>query len=345
MSMNRKKILVTGAAGFIGSNFVRMATKKGYSVVGLDLLTYAGHRENLEGVEGDFELVVGDIRDPHVLESLLKKHQPQGILNFAAESHVDRSIEGPLLFVDTNVMGTANLLNQSLAYWNTLGDSDKKSFRYLQVSTDEVYGSLGETGKFKETTPLDPSSPYSSSKTGADLLVKAWGHTYGLPTVTTRCSNNYGPYQYPEKLIPHMIYCALTGKDLPVYGDGKNVRDWIHVDDHCAGILLAFERAEPGSIYCFGGNAEEKNIDVVKVICKELDAIRPRKDGQSYETQIRFVKDRLGHDRRYAIDDSLAKNNLGFKQTHNFASGIQATIRWYLENEKWRTSVMKGSAK
>ncbi len=338
-----KKLLVTGVAGFIGSNFVRLAVKEGYEVVGLDLLTYAGHRENLEGLTKNFELVVGDIRDGKLVERLLNQHGFSAVVNFAAESHVDRSIDGPLLFVDTNVVGTANLLQESLKYWNSLNDTDKKNFRYLQVSTDEVYGSLGETGKFKEETPLDPSSPYSSSKAGADLLVKAWHHTYGLPTVTTRCSNNYGPFQYPEKLIPHMIHCALTGRDLPVYGDGKNVRDWIHVEDHAAGILLALERAAPGSVYCFGGNAEEKNIDVVKTICAELDMLRPKKDGKSYADQIRFVKDRLGHDRRYAIDDSLAKENLGFKQAHSFASGIRATIEWYLDNEKWREAVMKGS--
>lgn len=336
-----KTLIVTGAAGFIGCNFVRLALQHGYRVVGFDSLTYAGHRENLTGLPADrFELVEGDIRDAQAVRALFERVQPTALLNFAAESHVDRSIENPLLFVETNVMGTANLLNQSLIYWQT-----QKEFRYLQVSTDEVFGSLGDIGKFSETTPVEPSSPYSASKTGADHLVHAWFHTYGLPTITTRCSNNYGPYQFPEKLIPHLLHCAVSGKPLPVYGDGRNVRDWIHVEDHCAGILLALEKGKSGQMYCLGGNAERRNIDLVKDLCAELDRLRPRADGKSYAEQITFVKDRLGHDYRYAIDDSLAARELGFRRKHRLEDGLRDTIGWYLENEGWRTQVLGKSAK
>lgn len=336
-----KTIIVTGAAGFIGCNFVRLAVSQNYKVIGFDALTYAGHMESLENIPADkFTFVKGDIRDPQALKKLFSEVLPDAILNFAAESHVDRSIENPLVFVETNVLGTANLLNHSLAYWQNLSGAKKEAFRYLQVSTDEVYGSLGETGKFSEQTPVDPSSPYSASKTGADHLVKAWQHTFGLPAITTRCSNNYGPYQFPEKLIPHMIQCALQGKALPVYGDGKNVRDWIHVEDHCAGILLAMEKGKSGAVYCLGGNAERKNIDLVRLLCQELDSMRPRADGRSYSEQISFVKDRLGHDLRYAIDDSLAKATIGFRQKHSFEEGLKSTIAWYLENEKWCQRVL-----
>ncbi len=331
-----KTILVAGAAGFIGCNFVRLALERGYRVLALDALTYAGHRENLEGLSENFELVVGDIRDAALVKNLLTQHRPSALLNFAAETHVDRSIAGPLVFVETNVLGTANLLVQSLEYWQS-----QKDFRYLQVSTDEVYGSLGETGKFRENTPVDPRSPYSASKTAADHLVQAWNHTYGLPTVITRCSNNYGPYQYPEKLIPHMISCALAGQPLPVYGDGKNIRDWIHVADHCAGILLALEKGKTGSVYCLGGNSERRNIDLVRTLCAELDRLQPKTQG-SYADQITFVKDRPGHDQRYAIDDSLARKELGFLPGHEFSSGLNATIRWYLENQQWQAQVQKG---
>lgn len=337
----KKTLLVTGVAGFIGSNFVRMMMEQGYHVVGLDALTYAGNRESLESLpsKGGFELVEGNIADADLVSKLLAKHKPSALVNFAAESHVDRSITGPKVFVETNVLGTAQLLHAALSYWKSLPAVEQSSFRYLQVSTDEVYGSLGPTGKFSEKTPLDPSSPYSASKTGGDLLVHAWHHTYGLPTIITRCSNNYGPFQYPEKLIPHMIHCALTGKPLPVYGDGANVRDWIHVEDHCSGIFLALEKGKAGSVYCFGGNAERKNLTVVQTICAELDKLRPAK--KSYAEQITFVTDRLGHDRRYAIDDSLAKAELGFRQNFSFENGLADTIRWYLDNEKWCEAVLK----
>lgn len=332
-----KTIIVTGAAGFIGCNFVRLALQRGYRVIGFDALTYAGHRENLEGVKGEFELVVGDIRDARAVSTLFGKHRPDAFLNFAAESHVDRSIENPLVFVDTNVMGTANLLAHSNEYWKS-----HAGFRYLQVSTDEVYGALGETGKFSETTPVNPHSPYSASKAGGDHLVHAWHNTYGLPTITTNCSNNYGPYQFPEKLIPHLIHCALAGKPLPVYGDGRNVRDWIHVEDHCGGILNALEKGKPGETYCLGGNAERRNIDLVKQMCGELDRLRPRKDGKPYSEQIAFVKDRAGHDFRYAIDDSKAAREIGFTRKHSFDSGLRSTVEWYLANETWSAQVLKG---
>ncbi|MGZ3660793.1 MAG: dTDP-glucose 4,6-dehydratase [Bdellovibrionota bacterium] len=338
-----KTILITGAAGFIGCNFVRLALSRGYRCVGFDALTYAGHKESLEGLGSGFTLVTGDIRDARAFGTALAAHKPHAILNFAAESHVDRSIEDPLLFVETNVLGTANLLHLSLEYWAGLSAGDKENFRYLQVSTDEVFGSLGDTGKFSETTPLDPRSPYSASKTGADLMVSAWHHTYKLPTLTTRCSNNYGPYQYPEKLIPHMIQCALAGKPLPVYGKGQNVRDWIHVEDHCAGILLALEKGKPGANYCFGGNAERRNLDLVEDICRILDELKPRARG-SYKEQISFVTDRLGHDWRYAIDDSLAARELGFKRKHELSGGLRSTVKWYLENESWCKKVL-GSGK
>jgi dTDP-glucose 4,6-dehydratase len=343
--MKQKTILVTGAAGFIGANFVRLALARGYTVIGLDKMTYAGHEQNLASISQaeSFTLVKGDICDSTLLGKLFEKYQFSGVLNFAAESHVDRSIEGPGVFVTTNVLGTATMLDASLKYWQA---RDKNSeFRYLQVSTDEVFGSLTLEGsnKFSETTPLDPSSPYSATKAGADQLVQAWHHTFGLPTVITRCSNNYGPYQYPEKLIPTILTCARAGKPLPVYGKGLNVRDWIHVEDHCAGILMAFEKAKPGTNYCFGGHAEMQNIEVVKQICDLLDKQAPRSDGKSYQQQITFVTDRLGHDLRYAIDDQKAQNDLGFVRKHNFESGLAQTVTWYLNNQSWCDAVIKSA--
>ena len=344
--MKSSTILVTGAAGFIGSNFVEIAVREGRKVIVLDSLTYAGHRENLEGISGpgSCELVVGDIRDPKLTGELLARYSVDALLNFAAESHVDRSIMGPAAFIETNILGTYQLLTQALDYWKKLPEGKRSAFRYLQVSTDEVYGTLGDTGKFSETTPYAPNSPYSASKASADLLVRAWHHTYGLPTLTTNCSNNYGPKQYPEKLIPHMIHCALVGKPLPVYGEGTNVRDWIHVKDHSRGILDALDKGTPGQTYCFGGNAERKNLDVVRAICAELDRVRPRADKKSYSEQIAFVTDRLGHDWRYAIDDSLAQRELGFKREFTFESGLKDTIHWYLENADWQAAVLRKNA-
>jgi dTDP-glucose 4,6-dehydratase len=338
-----RAILVTGGAGFIGSGFVDLAVQRGLRVIVLDALTYAGHRENLEAIRGpgSFELVVGDIRDQQRVQSLLRENQIDALVNFAAESHVDRSITGPAAFIETNIIGTYSLLAAALAHHK---ENPSRGFRYLQVSTDEVYGALGDSGKFSESTSYAPNSPYSASKASGDFLVRAWHHTYGLPTVTTNCSNNYGPRQYPEKLIPHMIQCALNGKDLPVYGKGENVRDWIHVEDHCAGVFLALERGKPGATYCFGGNAERKNIDVVKTICRELDRQRPRADGQSYEKQIAFVTDRLGHDWRYAIDDTLAQRELGFKRRYQFEDGLASTVRWYLDHDAWARAVLAKNA-
>lgn len=338
-----RKILVTGGAGFIGSNFTEMMVKLGHEVIVLDALTYAGHRESLQNIKGQgrFELVEGNIGDFDLVLKLLKTHKIDALLNFAAESHVDRSITGPSAFIETNIVGTFHLLNAAFTYWQTLSESEKSLFRYLQVSTDEVYGSLGPTGKFSETTSYAPNSPYSASKASADMLVRSWFHTYGLPTVTTNCSNNYGPKQYPEKLIPTMITHALMNKPLPVYGDGGNVRDWIHVKDHCSGIFLALQKGKVGSTYCFGGDAERNNLDVVRTICKELDRIKPRSDGKPHESGIQFVADRLGHDRRYAIDDTLAQKELGFKREYRFEEGLGETVRWYLENLEWCRAVLK----
>ena len=341
-------LLITGAAGFIGSAFVRQRTAEGYHCIVLDALTYAGHRENLDSSDipgpGKVTLVEGNICDLDLVRRLLRENQVSGVLHFAAESHVDRSIEGPKAFIDTNIYGTYTLLTASLEYWQGLpeGSESKKNFRFLQVSTDEVYGTLGDTGKFSETTAFAPNSPYSSSKAAGDLLVRAWHHTYGLPTITTNCSNNYGPRQYPEKLIPHMIQCAINDKPLPVYGDGGNIRDWIHVEDHSHGVWLAYTQGRLGETYCFGGNAERNNLDVVKAICSLLNELRPRKDGKSYSEQISFVKDRLGHDRRYAIDDTKAQKELGFTRKYtSFESGLKATIEWYLNHSDWVSSVMK----
>ena len=338
---NSKALLVTGACGFIGSNYVRQRVAVGDKVIVLDALTYAGHRENLDGITGpgQCDLVLGDICNGPLVAEILQENQVDAILNFAAESHVDRSIDSPSAFIETNIRGTFTLLNASLAYWQKLSGSKKNQFRYLQVSTDEVYGSLGPTGRFSETTPYTPNSPYSASKAAADHLVRAWHHTYDLPTLTTNCSNNYGPRQYPEKLIPLMITHAVQGKILPVYGDGGNVRDWIHVEDHCRGISLALEKGKPGSAYCFGGNAERNNLDIVRTIGRELDRLRPRADGRSHETAITFVADRLGHDRRYAIDDSFAQKELGFTRQYSFESGLTETIQWYLDNQAWCHSV------
>lgn len=330
-------LLITGGAGFIGSCFVRLAVANGARAVVLDKLTYAGHKANLEGVK--HELIEGDICDGQRVASLLAKVKPDALINFAAESHVDNSISGPAAFMETNINGTFRLLEASHAYWK-----QHPNFRYVQISTDEVYGSLGPQGAFSETSPIQPNSPYSASKAAADQLVRAWHHTFGLPAIITRCSNNYGPRQFPEKLIPHMISCAMAGKSLPVYGDGKNVRDWIHVEDHCTGIWLALNKGKPGDVYNFGGHAEIENIALVKQLCTLLGEKRPRADGKSYAAQINFVTDRLGHDRRYAIDDAKAQKELGFTRKHNFKTGLAATVEWYLQNEKWRDTVLRRAA-
>lgn len=345
MEKFNKSVLVTGGAGFIGSCFVRQLIQRGIRVTVLDALTYAGHRENLEGIsgEGSMDLVVGDINDRALVSKILREKNISHVVNFAAESHVDRSISGPAAFVQTNIVGVFSLLEASLEYWRNVKPIEKKDFRFLQVSTDEVFGSLGPTGYFSETTPYAPNSPYSASKAASDHLVRAWHHTFGLPTIVTNCSNNYGPRQFPEKLIPLMIARALSGGKLPIYGTGVNVRDWIHVEDHALGIELALNKGQPGSSYCFGGRAERTNLQVVHSICEILDQLKPRSSGGSYKDLISFVADRPGHDARYAIDDTLAEKELLFRRSHTFETGLKATVQWYINNSAWCLSVEKAA--
>lgn len=337
--------LVTGGAGFIGGNFVLDAVKRGVKVVNLDALTYAGNRDTLAALDGDANhvFVHGDIGDQALVARLLAEHQPEAVINFAAESHVDRSIDGPAAFVQTNVVGTLALLEAVRDYWKALEPARKDAFRFLHVSTDEVYGSLGETGAFTEDTAYAPNSPYSASKAASDHLVRAFHHTYGLPVLTTNCSNNYGPYQFPEKLIPLVIAKAVAGDPLPIYGDGKNVRDWLYVGDHCAAIRRVLEAGRVGETYNVGGNAEKQNIDVVNTICRLLDERKPRADGGKYASQITYVKDRPGHDRRYAIDAGKLKRELGWEPAHTFEQGIADTVDWYLRNQQWVARVLDGS--
>jgi dTDP-glucose 4,6-dehydratase len=337
--------LVTGGAGFIGGNFVLDAVRRGTRVVNLDALTYAGNLDTLQPLQGDANhvFVKGDIGDAALVEALLRDHQPDAIINFAAESHVDRSIDGPAAFVHTNVVGTLNLLEKTRDYWKSLDPAGREAFRFLHVSTDEVYGTLGETGKFTEQTPYAPNSPYSASKAASDHLVRAFHHTYGLPVLTTNCSNNYGPYQFPEKLIPLVIAKALAGESLPVYGDGRNVRDWLYVGDHCAAIRRVLEAGRIGETYNVGGDAERENIVVVKTICRLLDERRPLADGRARESLITFVADRPGHDRRYAIDASKLQRELGWSPSLSFEEGIAQTVDWYLANQPWVQRVLDGS--
>jgi dTDP-glucose 4,6-dehydratase len=337
--------LVTGGAGFIGGNFVLDAVRRGIRVVNLDALTYAGNRDTLRALDGDpnHAFVHGDIGDSALVGALLAEHRPQAIVNFAAESHVDRSIDGPAAFVQTNVVGTLALLESARDYWRECNDSAKSAFRFLHVSTDEVYGSLGDSGAFTEDTPYAPNSPYAASKAASDHLVRAFRHTYGLPTLTTNCSNNYGPYQFPEKLIPLVILKALAGEPLPVYGDGRNVRDWLHVSDHCAAIHRVLQAGRVGETYNIGGDAERENIAVVHAICALLDARRPLADGRARESLIAHVADRPGHDRRYAIDAGKLKRELGWAPTIDFGHGIAQTVDWYLDNAAWVKRVLDGS--
>ncbi|MFY7952706.1 MAG: dTDP-glucose 4,6-dehydratase [Armatimonadaceae bacterium] len=340
-------ILVTGGAGFIGSNFVLdwLATV-GEPVVCVDKLTYAGNVANLASVVDNprFQLVVCDIGDRERIDSLLDTHRPRAVVHFAAESHVDRSIHGPEEFIQTNVIGTFRLLEASRAYWNTLEPTEKDHFRFLHVSTDEVYGTLGPNDPpFAETNPYEPNSPYSASKAASDHLVRAWHHTYGLPVFTTNCSNNYGPFHFPEKLIPLMIVNALAGKQLPVYGDGMQVRDWLFVKDHCAAIRRVLEAGRPGETYNIGGWNEQPNIAIVHQICDLLDALRPRPDSASYRSQIVHVTDRPGHDRRYAIDARKIERELGWRPAETFATGLRKTVEWYLANEAWVADVQNGA--
>jgi len=337
--------LVTGGAGFIGGNFVLEAVAKGVRVINLDALTYAGNLDTLSSLEGnpDHVFAHGNIGDQSLVSRLLTEHQPDAVVNFAAESHVDRSIDGPGAFIQTNVVGTLALLESARDYWRGLEAGKRDAFRFLHVSTDEVYGSLGDTGKFTESTPFAPNSPYSASKAASDHLVRAFHHTYGLPVLTTNCSNNYGPYHFPEKLIPLIIARALAGEPLPVYGDGRNVRDWLYVTDHCAAIRAVLGKGRPGETYNVGGDAERQNIEVVRTICDLLDQRRPREDGLPRESQITFVADRPGHDRRYAIDASKLQGELGWKPEYTFEKGIARTVDWYLENQAWVTRVLDGS--
>ncbi len=336
---------VTGGAGFIGGNFVLEAVASGVRVINLDALTYAGNVDTLAPLRDDpnHVFVHGDIGDRALVDRLLAEHRPQAVVNFAAESHVDRSIDGPGAFIQTNVVGTLALLEASRDYWKSLDGADKDAFRFLHVSTDEVYGSLGDTGKFTEHTPFAPNSPYSASKAASDHLVRAFHHTYGLPVLTTNCSNNYGPYQFPEKLIPLIIARALAGEPLPVYGDGKNVRDWLYVGDHCSAIRAVLDGGRVGETYNVGGDAEMQNIQVVHAICALLDQRRPREDGQPRHSQITHVTDRPGHDRRYAIDAGKLKRELGWAPAHDFEQGIADTVDWYLDNQPWVQRVLDGS--
>ncbi|MDX2112285.1 MAG: dTDP-glucose 4,6-dehydratase [Alphaproteobacteria bacterium] len=338
MSENHS-ILLTGGAGFIGSSMVAACVAAGHHVVVLDKLTYAGSRANLEWIRGNWQLVVGDIGDQSLVLRLLSEHRVRWVVNMAAESHVDNSISGPRDFMDTNILGTFSLLEACRAYQ----PQAPEGFRVLQVSTDEVYGSLGATGAFSETSPMRPNSPYSASKAAADHLARAWFETYGLPCLITHCTNNYGPRQHPEKLIPRMIDSALAGKPLPVYGDGLNVRDWIHVSDHCRGLLLALKQGKTGEVYDFGGRAEAQNITMVKQLCVLLDKLCPRADKVSYAQQITFVADRPGHDRRYAIDDSKAQRELGYLPQMTLESGLEATVRWYLDNRAWVDAIRRAA--
>jgi dTDP-glucose 4,6-dehydratase len=322
-------MLVTGGLGFIGSAFAKRAASAGNRVVVLDAMTYAADLTSL-AERSDIEIVQGNITDTALVEKLLRQHNVSAVVNFAAESHVDRSISDPTAFMETNILGVYSLLNASLAHFQQLGTDEAQRFRYVQISTDEVFGSLGETGHFTEESPYDPRSPYSASKAAADYLVSAWHHTYRLPTITTYCTNNFGPYQYPEKLIPHLVYRALAGEALPIYGDGMNVRDWIYVEDHVSGVMQALERGVPGGHYAFGGGNERSNLALAREICQILDEVAPRSDGASYASQIALVTDRLGHDYRYAIDGARAKSELGYAPQHQFAEALKATVVWHV---------------
>lgn len=342
-------IVVTGGAGFIGSNYVLdWVAATGEPVVNLDKLTYAGNLENLRSLEGDARhtFVKGDIGDQKLVEELLARYQPRAIVNFAAESHVDRSIHSPGSFIETNVVGTFRLLEAARGYWSGLPAGARDAFRFLHVSTDEVYGTLGaKDPAFKEDNRYEPNSPYSASKAASDHLVRAYHHTYGLPVLTTNCSNNYGPYHFPEKLIPLMIVNAVAGKPLPVYGDGQQIRDWLYVRDHCSAIRRVLEAGRIGETYNVGGWNEKPNIEIVHTICKLLDELQPRRDGNNYAQQITYVKDRPGHDRRYAIDARKIEQELGWRPAETFETGIRKTVAWYLQNAAWIERVQTGAYK
>jgi dTDP-glucose 4,6-dehydratase len=340
-----KKLLVTGGAGFIGSEVCRQViAQTGWSLVNLDKLTYAGNLHSLAMIESDprYEFVHGDIGDSHLVDALLARMQPDAVMHLAAESHVDRSITSSASFIRTNIVGTHALLESTLGYWKTLSAERKAQFRFLAVSTDEVYGSLGPTGYFSETTAFDPRSPYSASKAASDHLVSAWGHTYGLPVVISNCSNNYGPYHFPEKLIPLMIINAMNDKPLPVYGDGSNIRDWLFVEDHARALRTLVEHGRPGETYCVGGRAERTNLDVVTALCGLFDTIKSRPAGETAKRLITFVQDRPGHDKRYAIDSTKIESEFGWKPSVSFECGLRCTVDWYLANRTWWEPIING---
>lgn len=342
--MNKNTYLITGGAGFIGSNLAHYLVSLGHYVVVLDKLTYAGNLASLQGLSpSNFRFIKGDICDTDFVSDLLLNAKPTAIFHLAAESHVDRSIDGPSAFIQTNILGTYSMLQAARNYYEQLHGTGKETFRFLHISTDEVYGSLGETGAFTEETSYAPNSPYSASKASSDHLVRAWHHTYGLPVLTTNCSNNYGPRQFPEKLIPLIIHNALAGKELPIYGDGKNVRDWLYVEDHCKALYTVITKGKQAETYNIGGNCERQNIEIVKTICSILDESRPKTDGTKYESQITFVKDRPGHDKRYAIDASKIRNELGWEPEQTFETGIKMTVQWYLDSHKWVQDIIDGT--
>ncbi|MFM7743746.1 MAG: dTDP-glucose 4,6-dehydratase [Verrucomicrobiota bacterium] len=340
------KILITGGAGFIGSNLTRLAYGLGHQATVIDKLTYAGNLSSLADLEGKpgFAVLRADICDAAAMRQAFDAIKPDAVMHLAAESHVDRSIDGPGEFISTNVTGTFQLLQAALGYWRTLSGSAKDKFRFLHVSTDEVFGSLGPTDPaFNESTPYDPHSPYSASKASSDHLARSWMDTYGLPVVVTNCSNNYGPYQFPETLIPVVILKCLRGEAIPVYGKGENIRDWLYVDDHARALLAAVEKGRPGRTYCIGGDNEQRNIDLVGQLCGLLDELRPRPDGKPHATAITYVTDRPGHDMRYAINAARAKQELGWAPQENFQSGFRKTVRWYLDNPSWIQGILDGS--
>lgn len=338
------KILLTGGSGFIGSNFI-LNFIENHQILNYDLITYAGSNNNLDKIKNhkNYTFQKGDIKNHVLLDQVINEFAPDSIINFAAESHVDRSIDGPKVFIETNILGTYEMLNSTLKYFKSLDGNKKEDFRFIHISTDEVYGSLGHKGKFSESTPYSPSSPYSASKASSDHLAKAWYHTYDLPVIVTNCSNNYGPYQFPEKLIPLIISNCLSNKELPIYGDGLNIRDWIYVDDHCRGVFAVLCNGKIGETYNIGGNEELTNISLVEKICDILDEIKPSEVNKNYRDLITFVKDRPGHDFRYAIDSTKIKNELNFTPKETIDIGLRKTVKWYLENQDWINSIKENS--
>ncbi len=341
------KLLITGGAGFIGSNLVRLLVNSGHDVLNVDALTYAGNLDSLRDIaqKPNYRFAQVDITDAPAIRHAMLEYQPTAVMHLAAESHVDRSIDGPRQFIETNIVGTFNVLQAALEYWRGLAADAASGFRLLHVSTDEVYGSLGPDGYFTEETRYDPHSPYSASKAASDHLARAWCDTYGLPVIVTNCSNNYGPYQFPEKLIPVVILKCLQGEPIPVYGKGENIRDWLYVEDHCEALTVALQRGEVGQTYNIGGNNERTNLDLVRMLCQIMDKLQPRSDGQSYQQQITFVTDRPGHDLRYAIDPTKIRDQLGWQPRQDHQSGFRKTVQWYLDNRQWWSAILNGQYK